>query len=811
MMRKRILFIALFCGFSLVAQTKKALETIRIEENIKVDGNLDESIWSTIPKATDFLMFQPDNGLKEPNTHKTEVQIAYDDVAIYIGARLFDSNPNNILKEFSQRDNIFVEADVFTVAINTFNDGINEYKFYVTSAGTQADSRTLQGGRRSNDFNWSAVWESATATTELGWVVEIKIPYSALRFQNTDVQTWGVNFLRDIKSRNETYSWNLIDRSVGRQSQYNGTLHGIKNIEPPLRLSFFPFISGNVQTTQEETESNINAGLDVKYGISESFTLDATVIPDFSQTGFDPLSLNLGPFEQTFREQRQFFTEGVALFNKGNLFFSRRIGGRPISFANPSADEDVIDEPEEVKVLNVFKISGRTKNGLGIGFLNAVTNKTEATLRDNQNNTERKEIINPLTNYNVLVLDQQFGNNSSISLVNTHVLRNGFFRDANATALVYDINTKTNTFNISGDFKYSTINDVENINGFSSSIDVRKTAGNLRYGLGYRMADDSFEINDLGRQRRNNFSNFSGNISYEKFTPEGRFNNYSFELFADLNYLYKPNKFSQSFVGMSANFTTKNQLFYRFGADISPSKTYDYFEARTPGRVFVKKPNLFVNSEFATDNGKKISSSFRFDYNNRLDDNQKGYSFSLQPQLRLSNKFKINYSFNNNFNESQPGYVTNTSSDILFGRRDVKEIENSLRFTYNHNTNHAVSLNFRSYWSTVQYKNRFFTLAENGMLNPTQQQPDFNADTNFNVWNLDLNYSWQFAPGSQVVFLYRNSIFQNTDQSALNYLDSVDDLLKKPMTHIFSLKITYFIDYLNLENMFKKKTIAKVY
>ncbi|MEE9361191.1 MAG: DUF5916 domain-containing protein [Cellulophaga sp.] len=804
-MKKYLIVLALVQSFIGVTQEKKETTTLRSTSNIKINGQLDESIWETITSATGFKMLRPDNGPEAPNTHKTEVKVLYDDNAIYIGAILYDNDANAISREFSQRDNVFVEADVFTVAINTFNDGINENKFYVTAAGTQADSKTRQGGWRTNDYNWSAVWESAVSITDVGWVVEIKIPYSALRFQNTNVQTWGINFMREIKRRDEIYSWNYVDRSVGNESQYNGILNGITNIKPPVRLSFFPFVSAFSETTEGNTKTKITAGLDLKYGITENFTLDATVIPDFSQTGFDPLSLNLGPFEQTFREQRQFFTEGVQLFNKGGLFFSRRIGGRPSESASTSDGEEIIDSPSEVKVLNVFKISGRTKNGLGIGFLDAITGVTEATIKNTITNTSRKEVIEPLTNYNVLVIDQQFNDNSSVSLVNTNVSRNGHFRDANVTALVYDLSTKSNTFNLEGDFKFSSINDIETINGFSANLEFRKTSGNFRYDFEYRMADDKFDINDVGRQRRNNFSNFSGGVSYQKFTPQGRFNNYRVSLSTDMEYLYSPNVYTEFNLSLRSHFRTKKQLSYSFGVYLSPAKTHDYFEARIPDHVFVKNSDIFLNSDFNTDNGKKISSRFTLRYNKRFNDDESGFSFAIRPQIRVSNHFKINYSLDGGFDKSEPGYITTTDTDILFGRRDVREIENSVRFTYNHNTKHAIGLNFRNYWSTVQYKNRYFTLEEDGSLATTKQQPDYNPDTNFNVWNLDLNYSWQFAPGSQAVFLYRNSIFQNTEESTLNYLASLDNLLKQPFTHIFSLKITYYLDYLNLKNMFKKK------
>ena len=180
--------------------------------------------------------------------------------------------------------------------------------------------------------------------------------------------------------------------------------------------------------------------------MSENFTLDATLIPDFSQVGFDDVTLNLGPFDQQFAEQRQFFTEGTELFNKWRLFYSRRIGSRPIDQFNVSgqlnANEEIINSPEKVTMLNAIKISGRTKNGLGIGFFNAITDKTEATIKNNSTGNIRKEIKNPFSNYNILVLDKQFNQNSSVTLINTNVTRDSKFRDANVTGLLWHVEDK---------------------------------------------------------------------------------------------------------------------------------------------------------------------------------------------------------------------------------------------------------------------------------------------------------------------------------------------------------------------------------
>ena len=193
------------------------------------------------------------------------------------------------------------------------------------------------------------------------------------------------------------------------------------------------------------------------------------LIPDFGQTKYDDQILNLGPFEQQFNENRAFFTEGTDLFNKGGLFYSRRIGGSPSSYPSVENDEEIIDNPATVNLINALKVSGRTKSGLGVGVLNAVTETTTAKIRNNTDQSVRSEVVEPLTNYSVLVLDQRFRKNSSVSFINTNVTRDGSFRDGNVTGLIWDLNTKANTYNLSGDLKYSYVNEGGAKTGYASS------------------------------------------------------------------------------------------------------------------------------------------------------------------------------------------------------------------------------------------------------------------------------------------------------------------------------------------------------
>jgi len=298
-------FLVLFITFSFAQDnkiSKKTLQISRVSTTPVVDGKLDDIAWVNANIATDFVMFEPGSGDKIPDNLRTEVKMVYDDKAIYVAAYLYDDKPQEIPREFTTRDN-FGQSDTFLMALSPLNDGINAVEFFVTAAGTQIDNNISSSGE---DKSWNAVWESKVSITDKGWFVEMKIPYSALRFTNDKVQTWGVNFHRGLKKTKEQYSWNLIDRKVGSETQYNGLLEGIENIKPPVRLSFNPYASTTVSNLDGTTDFSWNVGMDLKYGINESFTLDATLIPDFGQTAFDDVTYSLSPFEQRFSEKRAF-------------------------------------------------------------------------------------------------------------------------------------------------------------------------------------------------------------------------------------------------------------------------------------------------------------------------------------------------------------------------------------------------------------------------------------------------------------------------------------------------------------------------
>ena len=795
-----ITFLFFFAGLLIsFAQTKKTISTSKINEVISIDAELNEASWANAEVATDFVSLEPINGTPIPEEFRTEAKVLYSNDAVYIGVKLYDPNPEKILKELVERDEIGT-SDFFGVFINGYNDGQQEFRFFVTAANGQIDTNfTSSDGE---DGSWNAIWESNAKITDFGWVIEMKIPYAALRFPEQEKQIWGINFFREVRRERQKYTWSPIDNKIGAISQQAGLLTGIENIKTPTRLFLIPYSSFYLSGSEtQKTKGELKGGLDIKYGINDAFTLDAILVPDFGQTKFDNVVLNLGPFEQQFNENRPFFTEGTDLFSKGNLLYSRRIGQTPDLNLNISESESV-ESPGAINLVNALKISGRDKDGLGIGFLNAITEKTMATATNSFDNSTRQVEISPLTNYNVMVFDQRFNQNSSVSFINTNVTRFGDFRDANVTGIVYDINSKGNKYNISGDLKMSSIYDDEKGNGYSTYINFGKTYGKYRYSIASQYVSKEFDINDLGINFITNYHNFAANFNYRILNPTKRYN--SFRLNANY-YLELENttgKAQDHWINMNINSSTLKNDFIGYGFLVSPFVTYNFYESRVPGRplAFPASGNAWIyfssnyNRKFALD----VEPSVRiFDQENRLN-----YGLFVSPRYRFNDKLTLIYSTNYNRQNSDIGWVDFSENDIILAERNRTTLTNSISGKYAINNKMTLNLTTRHYWSFAENV-QFHTLLEDGTFTPNNNYTS-NKDANFNLWNFDLSYSWWFAPGSQITALYRNNAQNFSNEINKSFGSNVGNVFEDNLNHVFSVSLRYFIDYNKAKNWFKK-------
>ncbi|MDI6048699.1 DUF5916 domain-containing protein [Flavobacterium sp. XS2P24] len=791
--------IAIFCliFFSYTAYSqKKTLQAKSITENITIDGKINEEIWESASVATNFVMFEPDNGKPISNDKRTEVKVLYDNNAIYISALLYDNEPEKIQREITKRD-VFGVSDHFSVYINGFNDGQQDFRFFVSAAGVQMDCLATED---LEDFTWDAIWDSEVTITELGWVVEMKIPYAALRFSKADKQTWGLNFMREIKRDVQKYTWNRIDTKIGAVIPQAGILQGIESIETPTRLFLIPYTSAYYQQSDIGSDTTLKAGLDIKYGINDSFTLDAILVPDFGQTKFDNAILNLLPFEQRFEENRPFFTEGTDLFNKGGLFYSRRIGGAPSTEPATAANEEITNYPSTVNLLNAIKISGRTQKGLGIGFLNAVTEKTKATILNNYTGDTRQEVIEPLTNYNMFVLDQRFNQNSSVTFVNANTTRNGDFRDANVAAVLFDLNTKSNTYNLYGDFKYSSINTIEDYDGFKTEIGFEKTSGQYRYGFSGKYLSENYDVNDLGINFYSNYHNVYGHASYRIVNPTKIFNTFRLNEYINFEVDNTSKKLQTGAFGTEIRATTLGNDSLELLFELTPVKTFDFYEPREYGRYVFLPEKMTTILNFTSNDNNPFTLIIQPTFTKYNESGRNNYGFYLGPKYRFNDKFSLAFASEYTKMNNDRGWVAFDDTEIVFAERNREILQNDITGKYSLNNKMTINLTARYYWSYSK-NHEFFTLQNSGYLTPNTSFAQ-NKDRNFNSWNFDLSYSWWFAPGSEISILYRNYGLERASIVEKDLSKNLKSIFNSDLTNVLSISIRYFIDYNAVKNKF---------
>ena len=792
------LFFITIISISAYSQ-KKTLQTHSITEKISIDGKVNEAAWESVLSATNFVMQEPDNGAAIASEKEASVRVLYDNEAIYISAILKDNQPNEILKEITQRDN-FGTADHFGVYINGFNDGQQDFRFFVSAAGVQMDCIATEGDE---DYSWDAIWDSDVTITAEGWVVEMRIPYAALRFSKEKIQTWGINFYREIKRDRQKYTWNPVNLEIGALLPQTGQLVGIENITPPTRLFFIPYSSYYYENNTTTSSHTFKAGMDIKYGINDSFTLDAILIPDFGQTVYDNVELNLGPFEQQFNENRPFFTEGTDLFNKGGLLYSRRIGGSP-SYTVSNTETITAENPTSVNLINAVKVSGRTKNGLGIGVLNAITERTFANAYDNVTQKSSKIEVEPLTNYNVLVVDQRFNQNSSVSFINTNVTRNGSFRDANVSALVYDLNTKNNRYNLSGDLKYSYINrygTAENKEGVSSFIGIGKKGGKWRYNGGFNYVSKDYDPNDLGINFVTDYHGGYTNLAYRILNPTKLFNTFRINYNNYLEIQNTSGRLQQAQFNIDITANTRKNDYLAFELYVNPIEVYDFYEARVDGRFVTIPQNVYTSLILSTNYNRKFALDIA-PYSKFFNEKDRMmYGITIAPRYRFSNQLLMSYSLDMFRQNSDRGFADEDENDeIVFAERDRRTVTNELSVKYALNPKMTLNLTARYYWS-ISENREYLSLNNDGSLvgdNP------YTSDTNinYNTLNFDLSYSWWFAPGSQISVLYRNNGTTYTNVINRNISPNFNNLIDSNLNTIFSVSVRYFIDYNAVKNIF---------
>lgn len=394
-------------------QAAPVATAVRLNSGLTIDGKLDEEVWRTATAITEFRQSQPNEG--KAGTQRTEVRFAYDDEAIYVGARMLDSlGGKGVVTRLLRRDALSeTDSDNFQITFDSYHDHSSRFNFVVNPSGSRRDG--------TGDPTWDPVWEAKAQIDSAGWTAEMRIPFNQLNFSRDAEQVWGVQVIRFIHRLNERqhFAW-WPNNEVGGPQRY-GHLEGIRITERPRGMELLPYTVGRARYVRPLDSSNpftrksdkdYRVGGDLKYRLTSNLTLNASINPDFGQVEVDPAVVNLSAFETFFSEKRPFFIEGQNAFGFGNfscffcsnvssmsLFYSRRVGRSPQLF--PSGT--YVDQPENATILAAGKVTGRTRSNYLVGVLDAVTRREMADVitvnSSTGGRTSSKSEVEPLTNY----------------------------------------------------------------------------------------------------------------------------------------------------------------------------------------------------------------------------------------------------------------------------------------------------------------------------------------------------------------------------------------------------------------------------
>jgi len=648
-----------------------------------LDGRLDDPAWTRATPIEGLMQRDPLEGAAA--TEQVDVRILYDAEALYIGARLFDSSPQEIIRRLGRRD-VNTHSDEFRVLLDSYHDRRTAFEFIVNAAGVKRDLLLGDDGGYSDD-SWDAVWEAATAVDSLGWTVEMRIPLSQLRFSGASLQVWGVRVERWIERKNELDMLPLVRKTESGVASRFADLQGLADLPAPRHVELLPYVVGRGHYDTPDSPSDPfdhgstylgNVGGDLKYGVTSNITLDASINPDFGQVQLDPAFVNLSAFEVQLEEKRPFFVEGGNIFgfagngsgfaklsDRPQFFYSRRIGQPPQREVSLE-DSQFVDMPPSSTILGAAKLSGRRANGWSIGVLDAVTAREWATVFDAKTDLRHSHEVEPLTNYFVgrLKRDLRHGN-TTIGFVATAVNR-----DLDTTALNtlgsaaytggvdffhrWGHNTYTLAASLGGSYirgdtaainaaqqsssRYYQRPDAKSFHydalrtslaGTTGDVFLNRVGGPWTWSVAGEFVSPGFEVNDLGFQER--VDRMSAEVAgRRRWTRPGKlFHHALLEVSLDRGWNYDGDPIQRK-VGMYAfgvfrNFWVAELTTSYSGGAIDDRLTRGGPLARTP-------PSWYVSADAYTDDHKQASV---YAFAAATHDTAGGWSLELLPKLTL--------------------------------------------------------------------------------------------------------------------------------------------------------------------------------
>jgi hypothetical protein len=659
----------------------RVMRATRTSATIRIDGKLNEPAWATAVPATDFTQSYPVVGGKP--TDPTEVRVLYDDDALYVGVRMFDSQPALIAAQLARRDASGIYSDWLHVMVDSYHDRRTSFRFSVNPRGVQKDVLEFDDNQ-GEDLNWDAVWQVATQLDSAGWTAEYRIPFSQLRFGSVPAgaeRLWGIQIMRDVARRNERDSWSPWKTTDPGFVSLEGDLAGIVDIPTPHRLEIMPYASAKLTRAPGDpanpfyraNDAKPSAGIDLKYGLPNGLTLTATANPDFGQVEVDPAVVNLSAYETFFPEKRPFFVEGSNMFNIGSInggpsygnqqiFYSRRIGRSPQRFP----DGQFVDSPDATTILGAGKLTGKV-GAWSVGLLNAVTAQENARVLESTN-VESTTAVEPLSNYFVGRVSRDLrGGNTILSLGGTAVnrdLSDTVFKDllrtsADVGSLDFLHRWANRQWSLTGamsesringsrsvirsaqrssaryyqrpDADYLTVDTTANsLTGHSIKLGLNKS-GDWSFSATAKDISPGYEVNDLGFMGRVDYRNIGSGLSYNNQKPGKLLRGYT--LFAGTNHAWNHGGdkiWTSYFNQVTFNFTNLWSLYA--GGEYDPSNIDDRL---TRGGPKGRQPTQFgIWTEIDGDQRKTVSYIVNADY---YGDEGHGYAkdgsiaFSIRP------------------------------------------------------------------------------------------------------------------------------------------------------------------------------------
>ena len=796
----------------------KSLNAVRIAIPPVIDGYGNDDAWKQANIGSGFVQKEPLDGAVE--SERTEFKILYDDNYLYVYGMMYESHPDSIVSRLARRDDI-PESDYFGIAIDSYYDKQTAFIFLVLPSGSRSDFLNYNDGR-DEDYSWDPVWESETKILSDGWSVEMKIPLSQIRFTEGN-DTWGVDVERKISRKQEKTNWNLISKSKdGFVSQF-GTMTGMAGVRLPKLFEVLPYAVGSSehypQKSDREKIEKIrpNAGVDLKYGVTSNFTLDATVNPDFAQVEADPAVLNLTTFETFYPEKRPFFIEGTQIlrfvtfggeFGPG-LFYSRRIG-KPINVRLPDDGKIITEEPRTATILGAAKFSGKTDGGTSIGILTGLTGEEQFSYRDTLGSvkTQRAE---PGGSYNLFRVKQDFWGNSNIGAIVTGTSREGIV-PAYTAGTDWDIKFDSSKYRTNGFLavshgtkfidKFGRIRSQPYMQqGSAGKINIGRVSGEWTYGGGFDFTSKKYFINDIGFFRSPNDYGIGFNGGYRNFTPGEFFRTYNFGSNLHLRWNYdRLTLFKEIGVngfGQFLNYwSVSGNMSYSFGGQ-------DPYEPRGYG-IYNITPSFFIGGEIESDNRKMIIVDMeenyrRYEYGGFT--STTNTSVIIRPTSSMEYTVSLGYGIERDLDRFVTPIVdtliTFAAADpvAVYGKRDVDGLDLTLRSSILFTHDLSLQIYNQFFWAKGNFDTSTYSL-----LNPSRGLTPYRFATNmdFNRTSLQTNVvlRWEYREGSTFYFVWSHgrSFFQSGGYNTNLGTNLENTFQRTSPDNVYVVKISYWMN-----------------